>query len=178
MGFQKVGHNSATNTLISKSPSPTLLLIRITFVFRGDQVEHLNIPWHRKRIKVSPRKNFVPQIQVFYNIYKHFKMDRRGLGIGRKKRCGFNCFQRYVSVLVKIQFAIQEQFDFLKYLFILLCSVLVVACQLLVGVSVIQFPDQGSNPGPLHQKHGVLATGPPGKSQFFTNFYFSFLLDI
>ena len=25
------------------------------------------------------------------------------------------------------------------------------------------FPDQGSNLGPLHWKHGVLATGPPGK---------------
>ena len=25
-------------------------------------------------------------------------------------------------------------------------------------------PDQGSNPDPLHWEHGVLATGPPGKS--------------
>ena len=28
----------------------------------------------------------------------------------------------------------------------------------------IQFPDQESIPGPLHWEHGVLATGPPGKS--------------
>ena len=28
----------------------------------------------------------------------------------------------------------------------------------------IHFPDQGSNPGPLHWGHRVLATGPPGKS--------------
>ena len=28
----------------------------------------------------------------------------------------------------------------------------------------IQFPDQGSNPGPLHQECGVLSTVPPGKS--------------
>ena len=28
----------------------------------------------------------------------------------------------------------------------------------------IQFPDEGSNPGPLHQEHAVLDTGPPGKS--------------
>ena len=28
----------------------------------------------------------------------------------------------------------------------------------------IQFPNQGSNPGPLHWVHGVLPTGPPGKS--------------
>ena len=28
----------------------------------------------------------------------------------------------------------------------------------------IQFPGQGSNPGPLNQEHRVLATGPPGKS--------------
>ena len=30
----------------------------------------------------------------------------------------------------------------------------------------IQFPDQGSNPGSLHWEHGVLPTGPPGKSLF------------
>ena len=29
----------------------------------------------------------------------------------------------------------------------------------------IQFPDQALNPGPLHWERGVLATGPPGKSQ-------------
>ena len=34
---------------------------------------------------------------------------------------------------------------------------LVVACR-------IQFPDQGSNPGPLHWDRGVLATRPPGMS--------------
>ena len=28
----------------------------------------------------------------------------------------------------------------------------------------IQFPGQGSNPGPLHWERGVLATGSPGKS--------------
>ena len=28
----------------------------------------------------------------------------------------------------------------------------------------IQFPDQISNPGPLHWEHGVLSTVPPGKS--------------
>ena len=28
----------------------------------------------------------------------------------------------------------------------------------------IQFPDQGSDPGPLHWEHRVLATRPPGKS--------------
>ena len=29
----------------------------------------------------------------------------------------------------------------------------------------IYFPDQGLNPGPLHGKRGVLAIGPPGKSE-------------
>ena len=41
---------------------------------------------------------------------------------------------------------------------------LVVACKLLVVVCRIYLPDQGSNPGPLHWEHEVLATGPPGKS--------------
>ena len=47
----------------------------------------------------------------------------------------------------------------LKCLFIWLCQVLVVACG-------IQFPDQGSNLGPLHWEHRVLATGLPGKPLF------------
>ena len=29
-----------------------------------------------------------------------------------------------------------------------------------------EFPDQGSNLHPLHGEHGVLTTGPPGKSLF------------
>ena len=37
--------------------------------------------------------------------------------------------------------------------------------QILVAACGIQFPDQGSNPDPLHWEQGVLATGPPGKSQ-------------
>ena len=37
---------------------------------------------------------------------------------------------------------------------------------LLVAVCGIQFPDQQSNPGPLQWEHGILATGPPGKSLF------------
>ena len=32
----------------------------------------------------------------------------------------------------------------------------------------IQFPHQGSNPGPLHWERRVLPTGPPGKSQYFS----------
>ena len=43
---------------------------------------------------------------------------------------------------------------------------LVVAFKLLIVACGVQFPKQGSNPGPLHQEHGVLATGPPRKSQF------------
>ena len=38
---------------------------------------------------------------------------------------------------------------------------------LLVSSHVIQFPDQGSNLGPLHWEEGVLATGPPGNFLFF-----------
>ena len=46
---------------------------------------------------------------------------------------------------------------FLNYLFIWLHEVLVTALGIL-------FPEQGLNPGPLHWKHRVLATEPPGKS--------------
>ena len=34
----------------------------------------------------------------------------------------------------------------------------------------IQFPDQGSNPAPLHWERRVLTTGPPGKSRLIVSF--------
>ena len=40
----------------------------------------------------------------------------------------------------------------------------------LVAACGIKFPDQGSNPGPLHGEHGVLTSGPPGKS--FNSIFF------
>lgn len=43
-------------------------------------------------------------------------------------------------------------------------DVLVAAYELLVAVCGIEFPDQGSNLGPLHWEHRVLATGQSGKS--------------
>ena len=56
------------------------------------------------------------------------------------------------------------------YLFIYLCQALAVACG-------IQFPDQELNLVPLYWKHGVLATGPPGKSLYpqYSLFIWSFL---
>ena len=50
------------------------------------------------------------------------------------------------------------------YLFIWLCWVLVVACELLVHSMWNLVPWPGIEPRPLHWEHGVLATGPPGKS--------------
>ena len=41
---------------------------------------------------------------------------------------------------------------------------LVVACEFLVVACGIQFPDQGSNPGPLRWERRVLVTGTPWKS--------------
>ena len=45
-------------------------------------------------------------------------------------------------------------------------SLIVVAARRFFSVAAygIEFPDQGSNPGPLHWQLGVLATEPPGKS--------------
>ena len=40
----------------------------------------------------------------------------------------------------------------------------------------IQFPDQGSNSGPLHCEHGVLPTGPPGKSLLWLSYHHSLLV--
>ena len=55
------------------------------------------------------------------------------------------------------------------YLFIWWHQVLVAAgetfaCSMQTLQQKIQFPDQGSNLVPLHWQHGVLASGPPGKS--------------
>ena len=38
-------------------------------------------------------------------------------------------------------------------------------CQVPVAARGIRFPEQGLDLGPLHWEHGILATGPPGKSQ-------------
>ena len=60
-------------------------------------------------------------------------------------------------------------FIFKKCLFLYLfnCPGLSFSMQdLLVAACGIKFPDHGSNPGPLHWKSGVLATGPWGKSLF------------
>ena len=43
------------------------------------------------------------------------------------------------------------------------CFFLVAASELLVVTCGIQFPDQGLNPGPVHQEREALTTGPPGK---------------
>ena len=56
------------------------------------------------------------------------------------------------------------------YLFIWLHWVFVAACRVFIAACRIQFPDQGSNPGPLHWERGVLTTGPPGKSPFYYKF--------
>ena len=40
---------------------------------------------------------------------------------------------------------------------------LVVACELSVVACGKEFPNQGSNPGPLHWEQKVLAIGPPGE---------------
>ena len=63
-------------------------------------------------------------------------------------------------------------FSYLDFIFFTcdLDDLLAVACELLVEMCKIQFPDQGLNPGPLYWKHGVLDTGPPGKS--LTNCHF------
>ena len=70
------------------------------------------------------------------------------------------------------------------YLLIWLCQVLrpsvflrhagplVVAYDLLVVGCGIQFPDQGLNLGPLRWEHGILATGPPGKTHQPNYFFF------
>ena len=52
------------------------------------------------------------------------------------------------------------------YLFIGLYKVLAVALKLLAAAHGVLFPDQGSDPGPLHWACRVLATEPPGKSTF------------
>ena len=71
-------------------------------------------------------------------------------------------------------------FFFFKYLFIWRHQDLVAACKLLIVAWGIQFPDQGSTLGPLYRERGVLATGPPGKSQgdFILTFHFEHFISL
>ena len=45
-----------------------------------------------------------------------------------------------------------------------------------VWLCATPFPEQGSNVGPLHCRHGVLTTGPPGKSHGLYFTWVSFLI--
>ena len=47
-------------------------------------------------------------------------------------------------------------------IFIAVCGIIIVACKLLVAAcGGAWIHDQGSNLGPLHWEHRVIATGPP-----------------
>ena len=50
------------------------------------------------------------------------------------------------------------------FFFLLFLLLFIWLCWVLVVTHGIQLPDQGLNLSPLHWEHGVLATGPPGKS--------------
>ena len=72
-------------------------------------------------------------------------------------------------------------YSFFFLIFICLWQVLAEACgifdlchgtlDLLAAACGIWFPDQGLNPGPLHWKLGVSATGPPGKCPLYSSVY-------
>ena len=53
---------------------------------------------------------------------------------------------------------------FFFFFLVTACQLLVAVCELSCSMFRIYFPDQGSNPGPLHWEHGVSATGPQGSS--------------
>ena len=58
------------------------------------------------------------------------------------------------------------------YIYIYIYLFIIYPHQVLVGSCGVYFPDQGSNLGPLHWECGVLATGPPGKSQWLSFYTF------
>ena len=107
----------------------------------------------------------------------------------RLKLCNLDKFMKCVRLRADLDFSGSEQFlaplsleaqqsiqriQPQTYLFIWLHQVLVVACRIFsysmgffffsVVSRGIQFPDQGSNPGPLHCKHEASTAGPPVKS--------------
>ena len=97
----------------------------------------------------------------------------------------FNFFTLFIMLLYITRYIYIYIYVFLN-LFIWLHWVLVVAhgifscgmqdlllwhVESLVVACGIQFPDKGSNPGPLNWECGVLATGPPGKPQYFKSIY-------
>ena len=126
----------------------------------------------KKQMIIFSFKNFV-LLQLIYNVVLISAVQQRALVI-------------YTYILFHTLFKN-------VYLFIRLHWVLVVALRTfdlhcimqnlqlrrensqLWHVGSVQFPEQGSNLGLLHQEHGVLATGPPGKSHLFhILFYYVF----
>ena len=77
-------------------------------------------------------------------------------------------YSHFIFVKHTIFLNVRTCFDLFIYLAL---SVLVVACG-------IYFPDGGSNLGPLHWEHRVLATGQPGMSQniLFLKLHFKYLI--
>ena len=57
-----------------------------------------------------------------------------------------------------------DSLDSLFFFFLIFIYLFIWLHQVLVAARRIQFPDQGSNPGPLPWRRGVLTTGPPGQS--------------
>ena len=72
-----------------------------------------------------------------------------------------------ILLFISFSFNLNLIANLLFYYFIWLHRVLVAVFGLLLGPCGIEFPDQGSNPGPLHWECAVLITGLPGKSQVF-----------
>ena len=108
---------------------------------------------------------------------KYLTMQYAKLRYKRKSNV-FKCFNvlnvSWCSMLksnsqsqVDNSFILNKHLYLKKNLFIQLHQVLTAASEVLVAACGIQFRDQGSNPGPLHQKQGVLATGPPGSPYTF-----------
>ena len=110
--------------------------------------------------------SLVPQVEALpYNIFMEKIPRRKANAFGVKKPKEFLSFLQGTE-----QNLINQKklclFVCLKYLFIYLAA-LGLSCGMqesLVVAHGIQFPDQGSNLGPLHWALKVLATGPPGKS--------------
>ena len=96
-----------------------------------------------------------------------------GLWSQSKKDCGIRGTKDSYRNTMGARAAIWSHFVFQNYLFIIwLCQVSgavlkISSCSIqdpLVVACGIEFPSQGLNPGPLPWEHGVLGTGPPGKS--------------
>ena len=94
------------------------------------------------------------------HLFRDFLVVQRLESTSQCRGCEFNPWDSTTEPPGKPNFA----FYFVLFILFFKINLFIWLHEVLVTAHGILFPDQGLNPGPLHWKHRVSATEPPGKS--------------